>query len=140
MREPESEGLVTVAFEPDGDTVRTPPGVSVLEAAVVAGNNVRSECGGDGECGKCRVVVKDRSALTGMTIHEGKLLSSMTPGRAPYHHRLGVRDGFGGSWDQVSSIFSSRCSARVESGRPSGGHPPPQCIEGADGREPSSRL
>ena len=42
----------TVVFEPDGNKIRTKPGTSLLEAAVKAGNRIRSECGGNGKCGK----------------------------------------------------------------------------------------
>ena len=70
------DGLVTVVFEPDGNKIRAQPGTSLLEAAVKAGNRIRSECGGNGKCGKCRVVVKDQGPLTGLTAHERRLLSS----------------------------------------------------------------
>jgi uncharacterized 2Fe-2S/4Fe-4S cluster protein (DUF4445 family) len=70
------DDMVTVVFEPDGNKIRTQPGTSLLEAAVKAGNRMRSECGGNGKCGKCRVVVKDQGPLTGLTVHEGRLLSS----------------------------------------------------------------
>ena len=70
------DGLVTVVFEPDGNKIRTQPGLSLLEAAVKAGNRIRSECGGNGKCGKCGVVVKDQGPLTGLTVHERRLLSS----------------------------------------------------------------
>ena len=67
---------VTVVFEPDGNKIRAQPGLSLLEAAVKAGNRIRSECGGNGKCGKCRVVVKDQGTLTEFTVHERGLISS----------------------------------------------------------------
>jgi len=70
------DDMVTVVFEPDGNKIRTQPGTSLLDAAVKAGNMIRSECGWNGKCGKCRVVVKDQSHLTGLTVHERRLLSS----------------------------------------------------------------
>jgi uncharacterized 2Fe-2S/4Fe-4S cluster protein (DUF4445 family) len=70
-----------VLFEPDGNKVTAEPGLSLLESAVKAGNRIRSECGGNGKCGKCRVVVKDQGALTGPTAHERKLISTQEAGR-----------------------------------------------------------
>lgn len=48
----------SVTFLPDDKTVRAAAGKSVLEAAIVAGIPINSICGGDGVCGKCRVIVK----------------------------------------------------------------------------------
>jgi uncharacterized 2Fe-2S/4Fe-4S cluster protein (DUF4445 family) len=72
---------VTVVFEPDGNKISAQPGLSLLDAAVKAGNRIRSECGGNGKCGKCRVVVKDQGPLTRLTVHEIRLLSSPEVGR-----------------------------------------------------------
>ena len=38
-------------------------GTSVLDAAREAGVGIRSECGGKKKCGKCRVVVEDKSCV-----------------------------------------------------------------------------
>lgn len=75
MCDPDSEGLVTIVFEPDGNTIRTPPGISIFKAAVRAGNKIRFECGGNGKCGKCRVIVKNQGYLTEITVKEKKHLS-----------------------------------------------------------------
>ncbi|MEM1658315.1 MAG: ASKHA domain-containing protein [Candidatus Jordarchaeales archaeon] len=47
---------VTVTFEPEGRKVRSKP-ASILEIARSAGVSLRSDCGGKGVCGKCRVVL-----------------------------------------------------------------------------------
>lgn len=59
MRDPNSEGSITIVFEPDGNTIRSPIGVNLYKTALRAGNMMRFECGGNGKCGKCRMIVKD---------------------------------------------------------------------------------
>lgn len=46
-----------VTFEPDGKTVKVEKGLTITEAAAVAEISINSPCGGEGTCGKCRVVV-----------------------------------------------------------------------------------
>ncbi len=48
----------SITFLPDNITIKAAAGKSVLDAAVAAGLAVNSVCGGDGVCGKCRVLVK----------------------------------------------------------------------------------
>ena len=48
-----------VRFEPSGLQVEVPYGAVLLEAAHKAGIYLSSICGGDGYCGKCKVVVDD---------------------------------------------------------------------------------
>ena len=48
-----------VIFEPLGRTVRIRPGISLLEAAAKAGITINSACGGDGICGRCKMIVKE---------------------------------------------------------------------------------
>jgi len=48
----------TVTFTPDGMSVEVDAGVTILEAANKAGVYVNSLCGGEGVCGKCRVIVQ----------------------------------------------------------------------------------
>ncbi len=49
---------IKVLFEPYHKVVEVPKGTSLLEAASQAKVYVSSICGGDGICGKCRLVVK----------------------------------------------------------------------------------
>jgi uncharacterized 2Fe-2S/4Fe-4S cluster protein (DUF4445 family) len=56
-----------VTFHPKGRTIDVPAGTSLLEAAILAGVEINSACGGKGTCGRCRVVV------------EGDIDSSKTP-------------------------------------------------------------
>ncbi len=48
-----------VRFEPSGLKTEIPRGATLLEAARLAGVYVTSICGGDGYCGKCKVVVDE---------------------------------------------------------------------------------
>ena len=48
----------SITFLPDNVTIKAASGKSVLDAAAAAGIAVNSVCGGDGVCGKCRVIVK----------------------------------------------------------------------------------
>ena len=47
----------TVCFEPSGLKTEVPTGTILLEAARKAGVYLSSICGGDGYCGKCKVVI-----------------------------------------------------------------------------------
>jgi uncharacterized 2Fe-2S/4Fe-4S cluster protein (DUF4445 family) len=49
----------TVHFAPEGKTVTVARGETILKAAEMAGVFVNSICGGDGLCGKCRVIVRE---------------------------------------------------------------------------------
>lgn len=49
---------ITVTFHPSGRRSEIEPGATIMEAARSAGLRLRSSCGADAACGKCRVVVK----------------------------------------------------------------------------------
>jgi uncharacterized 2Fe-2S/4Fe-4S cluster protein (DUF4445 family) len=49
----------TVHFIPDEQSATVAQGETILKAAEAAGVFVNSICGGDGLCGKCRVIVRD---------------------------------------------------------------------------------
>ena len=70
------ERFITVIFQPEGRKVTIASGTSIFEAACKAGVGIQSECGGKGKCGKCRVVVQDKNALTNVTEAEIEHLSS----------------------------------------------------------------
>jgi len=54
------KGIYTVCFEPSGLKTKVPAGTTLLDAAHKVGIYVSSICGGDGYCGKCKVII-DRS-------------------------------------------------------------------------------
>jgi len=64
-----------VIFEPDGKRVRVEAGITILQAVKEAGIIIRSECGGRGVCGKCKVIVKNADAISEISSIERKLLS-----------------------------------------------------------------
>ena len=49
---------VTITFSPSKKQVSVVQGTSILDAAREAGLHIQSVCGGDGVCGKCRVIIK----------------------------------------------------------------------------------
>ena len=48
----------TVTFYPADKEVVVPKGTDILQAAVAAGVYIHSSCGGEGVCGRCKVIVK----------------------------------------------------------------------------------
>jgi len=49
----------TVRFEPSGLKIKVPAGAILLEAARKVGVYLTSICGGDGYCGKCKIIVDE---------------------------------------------------------------------------------
>jgi uncharacterized 2Fe-2S/4Fe-4S cluster protein (DUF4445 family) len=49
----------TVTFRPDATQVEVPNGTTLLEAAKAGGVFINSLCGGEGVCGRCRVIVRE---------------------------------------------------------------------------------
>ncbi|NIA12458.1 MAG: DUF4445 domain-containing protein [Nitrospiraceae bacterium] len=72
----------TVSFAPSGSKAEVPIGVTILAAAREAGVYVENLCGGEGVCGKCRVIVRSgivrgetTNYLTREEIKEGYVLA-----------------------------------------------------------------
>ena len=96
-----ADAKCTVRFEPSGLKTEVDKGSTVLEAAHKVGVYLTSVCGGDGYCGKCKVVVSDghfKSRPTGLLSPEEiredivlacntKVMSDMTL-IVPKWHRL----------------------------------------------------
>ena len=51
--------MKTVRFLPYNKSVRVHEGETLLRAAIEAGVHINASCGGEGVCGKCRVIVED---------------------------------------------------------------------------------
>jgi len=64
-----------VVFEPYGKRVVAQRGSTILDAAQAAGLDLRSTCGGRGECGKCRVII-EKGAIKPSQFHDERFLSS----------------------------------------------------------------
>jgi len=75
-----------VLFEPSGLKIEVPIGTTLLEAAHKAGIYLSSICGGDGYCGKCKVIVdkserlenRPTALLTPNEIRENVVLACQT--------------------------------------------------------------
>ena len=75
----------TVRFEPSGLKTEVPRGTVLLEAAHKAGIYLSSICGGDGYCGKCKVIIDEgqfqsrpTTLLTPEEIRENVVLACQT--------------------------------------------------------------
>ena len=53
-----------VTFYPDNKNIEVERGKTVLSAAISAGVYINSSCGGDGVCGRCKVILKKGQVLT----------------------------------------------------------------------------
>jgi uncharacterized 2Fe-2S/4Fe-4S cluster protein (DUF4445 family) len=68
--------LTTVRFEPEGRVVKANFSGNLRLLANESGVFIRSDCNGDGTCGKCRVIVEEnRESLGELTVHEKNLLT-----------------------------------------------------------------
>ncbi|MGY4706211.1 ASKHA domain-containing protein [Candidatus Bipolaricaulota sp. J31] len=63
------KGTVEVVFHPDGRRVRVERGETLLAAARAAGVPLLSICGGEGICGRCRVIVRRGKVEAAPTLH-----------------------------------------------------------------------
>jgi uncharacterized 2Fe-2S/4Fe-4S cluster protein (DUF4445 family) len=62
-----SHNLCKVRFEPAGLKAEVPCGSTILDAARLAGVYLTNVCGGDGTCGKCKVLVDGQTVLACQT-------------------------------------------------------------------------
>jgi uncharacterized 2Fe-2S/4Fe-4S cluster protein (DUF4445 family) len=60
--------LYRVTFHPQGRGVEVPNGTTLLEAAAAAGVELASVCGGEGICGRCRLIIRRGRVETGPTL------------------------------------------------------------------------
>ncbi len=74
-----------VSFQPQNKTVQVKPGTTLLEAASNAQITINNLCGGDGICGRCKMIVKEgrvtgevSGKLTREEIQQGYMLACMT--------------------------------------------------------------
>ena len=66
---------VVLILEPYGIKSNVKKGAKLLDALKTVGLSVRSECGGRGICGKCRVIIKDSSRVSDVVEVEKEHLS-----------------------------------------------------------------
>ncbi|MDI6758815.1 MAG: ASKHA domain-containing protein [Candidatus Omnitrophota bacterium] len=53
-----------ITFYPDNKTIEAEKGKTILSAAISAGVYINSSCGGDGVCGRCKIILKKGLLLT----------------------------------------------------------------------------
>ena len=53
-----------VTFYPDNKTIEAEKGKTILSCAISAGVYINSSCGGDGVCGRCKVILKSGQVIT----------------------------------------------------------------------------
>jgi uncharacterized 2Fe-2S/4Fe-4S cluster protein (DUF4445 family) len=53
-----------VTFYPDNKSVEAEKGKTILSAAISAGVYINSSCGGDGVCGRCKVILRKGQVIT----------------------------------------------------------------------------
>ena len=53
-----------ITFLPDNKKVKVSKGTDILNAAIAAGVYINSSCGGEGVCGRCKVIVKEGDVKT----------------------------------------------------------------------------
>ncbi len=80
-----------ITFEPEGRRIPLRKGETILEATKKAGIGIRSECGGQGICGKCKVTITDKKSVSELTDTERKILTS----------------------DEAASNFRLACQAKI---------------------------
>jgi uncharacterized 2Fe-2S/4Fe-4S cluster protein (DUF4445 family) len=69
---------IVIRFEPEGRIVKAAPGENLRLLANASGVFIRSDCNGEGTCGKCRVVVAENGESLGrLTSSEQELLTDM---------------------------------------------------------------
>lgn len=85
MNKQKKQKICNVIFSSNKIKVEIPYGTTILDAARKAGVFIDSLCGGDGVCGKCRVIVRegmvkeqDTDLLTRKEIQEGYFLACKT--------------------------------------------------------------
>lgn len=72
MADLESGRDVNVTFLPDNISFKAPRGTNLLKAASMAGVEIYSNCGGQGSCGKCRVIIKSGQFEMAPSTHLGR--------------------------------------------------------------------
>ena len=80
-----------MTFKPIGYKMKVKSDVTILDALRKAGINIRSECGGKGICGKCKIIVSRTNAPAELTEVEMKHLSSR---EINSHYRLACQATF----------------------------------------------
>ncbi len=57
----------TINFQPHNISIDIPQGESILRGALEAGVHINASCGGEGVCGKCRVIIENGTVADGIS-------------------------------------------------------------------------
>jgi uncharacterized 2Fe-2S/4Fe-4S cluster protein (DUF4445 family) len=79
---------VIVIFEPEGRKTNAKVGKNLLEIAQDVGVRIRSDCGGEGTCGKCKVLVDNSGNFNGIS---GSEVDHLTEKERATNYRLACR-------------------------------------------------
>ncbi len=119
--------MPNVTFEPDDVTVHVKDGENLLRAAMMADVLVTASCGGDGTCGKCRMIVENGSVdtrgsskLSKAQVAQGYVLACVTrvigdvSVRIPPESRPGTAPSRARSGRVANTVLSADdCGARI---------------------------
>lgn len=125
--------MPNVTFEPDDVTVHVKDGENLLRAAMMADVLVTASCGGDGTCGKCRMIVEEGSVdtrhsskLSKTQVAQGYVLACLTTVtgnttvRIPPESRPGTAPSRARSGRVANTVLSAQdCNARIPARRDS---------------------
>ncbi len=92
---------VKVIFEPDGRRSTGHPNETILDIAQRVGLQIRSDCGGQGSCGKCRVHIEPQTGLQPITSNE---ISKLTNQHQIAGFRLACQARINGTSDIIVTI------------------------------------
>ncbi len=59
--------MPVIRFLPHDKAIEVDPGTSLIRAAMEAGVHINASCGGDGVCGKCRVILEEGAVADGLS-------------------------------------------------------------------------
>lgn len=83
--ETKKSAMLKILFKPTNRSIEVAAGENLLQAAAKADVHINASCGGEGTCGKCKVVIEgtsyeadNKSKLTGEEIEKGYALACQT--------------------------------------------------------------
>ena len=107
-----------VLFLPHNQNITVPDGETLIRAAMEAGVHINASCGGEGVCGKCRVIIEEGSVEEGITeklnkedLEKGYRLACKTVIRGDIAVRVPVESEVDAS--ALKMKLTARCTARI---------------------------
>ncbi len=112
-------GMHTVLFLPHNRKIQVKDGESLLRAAMEAGVHVNASCGGEGVCGKCRVIIESgvveggiTEKLTAKDVSDGYRQACLSMVKSDLVVRIPVESVIDASILNMQS--TPRCTARIQ--------------------------